>query len=1152
MKPQRILRLFHSGRGGRKFFSLDALWIIFVRVGIILILPGLIIVWLTSFQPVGGEAEKEAKGEVNLLMELGRQAYEAGEYRAAYGQFRQATSIYQQKNEGPGLIESLAGQANALMTLSLMGSDTGDSVDVLIDSLDVLVERFRLQGDHSMSMVYAIRCVYHLTSGSANSLELGCPYCEQAYQWADSLRGGNYTLLPEYLGNIAYCNQVQGLFEAAYENYREQRRLIRTYHPENRATLAYSYANTAPIFHFWGQLDSARWYSQTAIEILEKHLPEHPDLLTYYINYAALLGETGKLKASRDYLFKAQNILVDQQGETGPSVALSHILNNLAVYYQDMGRSDSAVWYIEKTLEMERQLYGPDHPEIALTLANTGSILAQKGSPDLGLLYLYQALVYLKDGEQDSEADLRNIYREMGVAYSLNGNHDSSFHYFELEIALLEGSTRLNKVDLGKAYANLGQAFYTQKEYLKAALFLEKALNLQRKSLQNEFHPQLAITLTHLGLTYGRLAKWAIGERHLKRSLEIRKHNEDHQISLAYRALGEFYSYTQKYGLARKYYEKALVHISDISQTEAVILLTEAAEVFYHEERSRSADKIQPLRAAKSLYMKAANLTDSLFVGLSSDSSRQLLLENVFPLYESLIDIELQLGQQTDSLLYIESAFALSEKTKASSLLQAFRNRELQHWRDVPDSLIEQGREMRVRMGWLQAFLSFEEGSTAKNAHTELLNLRQEYEKYLNDLRLAHPDYFQLRFAPGDPDIFQIRQRLKTEDLSLLAFFWGEHSIHAFVLKADTIIHKSIEADSQLVHQIDAFAQMCNYPQAHPEDFLSLGHVLYQRLMANLMPYVKDYERLLIIPDGPLLQLPFELLITHTASNPVWYELPYLFRQKQIHYAPSAQLWLQMSRQSQKVQHNGKLIAFAPTFDYSLQRRQESRSNIDLQPLRWNVQEVDQIPNAIPKKVLTAASASESAFKNEAGDYMIIHLATHGILNHQQPLRSFLAFSLPNHPDEDEDQLLHMYELPAQQLHAQLLVLSACETGIGKWERGEGILSMGRAFAYAGASSLLVSLWQVDDASTADFMALFYENLLTGQGKSEALQQAKIQFLDRFPLKTAPYYWAGFVLSGDEKAMQFDRSYSGWWVFAGCLLGVFLFWGIRRYFWNEH
>ena len=1130
MKPQRSQRSSHRGRRDTNFFSLC---IASVSAVFNLLLFGIPFFGLTSFQPADKQPEL---GQ----MEKGRKLYEAGEYRAAYEQFRKATAIFQQKDEGPGLIESIAGQANVLMTLSLEGQNKGDSVDVLMDSLDLVVGKYQLAGDSSMSTVFAARCIYHLISGAANSLELGCGYCDQAYQWADSLRGESYALLPEYLGNIAYCNQLMGSFEAAYENYREQRRLIRNYHPENVASLAYSYANTAPIFHFWGQLDSALWYSQEAIGILEQQLPDHPDLLTYYINYAALLGEVGKLKSSRDYLIMAQNIIENQQGEPSPSIALSHILNNLAVYYQDVGMSDSAVWYIERALDMERQLYGPDHPEIALTLANTGSIFAQRGSPDLGLLYLYQALAQLEDKQQDNEADLRNIYREMGLAYSLNHNYDSAFAYFDREIALLEKAVTVNEVELGKAYSNLGRASFTQKQYKKAATYLKKAISLQKKALQNEFHPQLAITLEYLGLTYGRLRKWPQGERMLRRSLEIRQHNH-HQVALAWRALGTFFTYTQKYSLALQYYEHALANATELNSDEQVLLLTEAADIFY-QKAHKSLNKKPLLHQAEKLFLQASNLTDSLLMGLVSDSSRLLLLKNVFPLYESLIHTQLQLSEQTDSARYIESAFAISEKTKAVSLLQAFRSRELQHWKDVPDSLIDRGREMRTRIKWLQAFLKVDD--FAMKEHQELAQRLRDYEIYLKKLRLEHPQYFHLTYAPPHPDFTQIRQQLKNDSLCLIEYFWGDKSVYVFVANADTFFYRTIQKDSAISRHTERFTALCSQVQPQMEAFQAHAQQLYQSLLADIMPTIRAFDKLLIIPDGPLSQLPFELLLTESQTASTWYGLPYLFKDKQIQYAPSAQVWLQMSRQAQKVQHNGKLIAFAPTFEETSMISGSDRSHIALKPLNWNEEEISRIPDGIQKDLYVGMSANESAFKKEVGKYMIVHLATHGILNPPQALKSFLAFS----PESlaDEDQRLHMYELLSQQLNAELVVLSACETGSGKWEKGEGLLSMGRAFAYAGASSLLVSLWQVDDASTADFMALFYENLLIGMEKSAALQQARIQFLDRFPLKSAPYYWAGFVLNGEGGSMRFERSFSWWWLIGGLLFIGLLIWGIRR------
>ncbi len=191
-------------------------------------------------------------------------------------------------------------------------------------------------------------------------------------------------------------------------------------------------------------------------------------------------------------------------------------------------------------------------------------------------------------------------------------------------------------------------------------------------------------------------------------------------------------------------------------------------------------------------------------------------------------------------------------------------------------------------------------------------------------------------------------------------------------------------------------------------------------------------------------------------------------------------------------------------------------------------------------------SALESDFHREADQYQVLHLATHGLVEDQQPLYSKLVFA----PEDDSvyDGFLHAYEIYNMRLPANLVVLSACNTGVGKLEKGEGIMSLSRAFFYAGVKSLLMSLWKVSDESTSELMVSFYEGLKAGEDKDLALQQAKVTYIQNqeIAMKSHPYFWAGFVLKGDPGALSLKSSWGYWGYFLlGFLILLGLVFGVR-------
>ena len=176
--------------------------------------------------------------------------------------------------------------------------------------------------------------------------------------------------------------------------------------------------------------------------------------------------------------------------------------------------------------------------------------------------------------------------------------------------------------------------------------------------------------------------------------------------------------------------------------------------------------------------------------------------------------------------------------------------------------------------------------------------------------------------------------------------------------------------------------------------------------------------------------------------------------------------------------------------------------------------------------------ATEERFKQQAGSARILHVASHAIINDENPLYSKLVFA-PNQ-DTIEDGLLHTYELYNMQLNSELVTLSACNTGIGKIHKGEGVMSLARGFMYAGVPNVLMSLWSVPDLSTSQIMQYFYEEMEEGKSKAEALRQAKLRYLEEADINTsAPFYWGAFVYLG--KPEQEGQKIPYFWI-AGCLI----------------
>ena len=211
---------------------------------------------------------------------------------------------------------------------------------------------------------------------------------------------------------------------------------------------------------------------------------------------------------------------------------------------------------------------------------------------------------------------------------------------------------------------------------------------------------------------------------------------------------------------------------------------------------------------------------------------------------------------------------------------------------------------------------------------------------------------------------------------------------------------------------------------------------------------------------------------------------------------------------------------------------EDSRDTLKLRDLPWAEKELNSVGEIVQSDLYLRSDATEDAFKQNAGRFGIIHLATHVILDDKEPLYSKFVFS--KNPSSDEDGFLHLYELYTMRFRANMAVLSACQTGIGKSVKGEGMMSLARGFAYAGCPSVVMSLWAIDDKATSMVVNKFYEGLAQGRSKDAALRHAKLALINsRDPVLSNPYYWAGLVIVGntDSLAIQPPGDDGGYWFF---------------------
>ena len=345
--------------------------------------------------------------------------------------------------------------------------------------------------------------------------------------------------------------------------------------------------------------------------------------------------------------------------------------------------------------------------------------------------------------------------------------------------------------------------------------------------------------------------------------------------------------------------------------------------------------------------------------------------------------------------------------------------------------------------------------------------------------------------------------------------------------------------------------------------FLNNGFSLYQTLLETPLAFLKEQKdgqnikRLRIIPDGALGYLPFEMLLTNNMSSD-WKSknTPYLLRDYAVSYAYSARLLDDNERTDGR-----NFGGFGIEYDEETLKKLAADSTLPRQsaapnPTRGDVlshlafadDEVRNIGNLLGSEtIFLNADATKRAFLKNAPHCGILHLAMHGAIDEKNPLNSGLIFSKTA---DSTSSYLSGYDLFGQQLTAGLTVLSACNTGNGELRRGEGVMSLARAFAFAGCPSTVMSLWSIPDESTSQVMLNFYKYLKDGESKDVALQKAKLDYLQNCtPQYSIPNYWGATVVIGNVAPTDFRNWYEKPWFIGGSAAVLLLLTGV--YFWRK-
>jgi CHAT domain-containing protein len=872
------------------------------------------------------------------------------------------------------------------------------------------------------------------------------------------------------------------------------------------------------------KFDSAEYFLSSALKLQEQYLgPYNSNTIASYINLAVVYRTLYDSQKSIDYLSIAEKRLL----ATDPnSEYLTVIYNNKGNIYLDQFDYAEAKRYYEYSISMLRRKGETNNNNYRMLLYNYIRSLSVLGQIDevkdnyIIELNKHKDQIINRDQEKYDALDIRTMIN-LASALELLGEYETA-------IEVLDFALKINS------------SFESRNTHLESNIVYEKGIaNL----LMGDYEEAL------------KLFKWIIAKSIKTNEIGVNRILFTHyRIGEAYYLSGYFESAFNWIDHAISDNLKNIELIQDTSNVRSVLTASFEFILLYH-LKAKSAKALYDESGELDYLITSFETYERLINVLLSSRLNMKNEESVFNqadakiqvMYEA-VGIAVEAYHKTDNISYLEKAFNFNEAFKASSLNSEINKIEAIQFAGLPseikfleDSLSRKISSYEQRI-YEEQMKSEKDNYKLTDLESKLFNLKDDYNDLVEKIEVDFPQYFQLKYNSYFTSLETIKNRV--------------HFTQALVeyVLTDTILYTFIVDNQQqkvLTQKIEpGFADACirYYQLLQSQDFDKDVHKTYEeytglarkfyKVLVEPVRKVTKRKEIIFVPDGELMYLPFETFLTEDVDSEYmdYLHLPYLIHELSVGYSYSATLLFNNRVKPQP--ERKEVLAFAPAYE-NLQDLNEPlvwnrQSNPDfLVPLLGAREEVNNLSSLIPSRIFMDEEATEQNFKKNAEEYAVLHLAMHTIMNDEEPMYSRLAFTRSEN-DSTEDNDLFTYEIYNLDLNAEMVVLSACSSGYGKMQKGEGMMSMARGFMYAGCPTIVMTLWQVSDKSSAELMSHFYRYLKQGKSKNEALRHAKIDYIESSDkLKANPYFWSSFLVVGDSEPLYGKRPVFYWSLIVG-------------------
>ncbi|MEW6497275.1 MAG: CHAT domain-containing protein, partial [Cyanobacteriota bacterium] len=734
---------------------------------------------------------------------------------------------------------------------------------------------------------------------------------------------------------------------------------------------------------------------------------------------------------------------------------------------------------------------------------------------------------------------------EIGLVYQEAKDYQNSLEYHNQALALARQNDDFSLQ--GSILASIVRAYESLKDYPKALDAANQILSLSRQQ-NSSFREAMYFIMS--GRVYSASGDYQKAQEATNKAVTgFQKVGNRLAEANALYNLGKIYN-------SLKQYEKALsTYDRDLALRQLMGDRTGEADTLHNvaiTQRDRGN-----LNEARTQIEAAINIVEDIRTRVTSQELRTSYFASVQNYYQFYIDVLMQLHKKDPSKGYDALALHTSERARARSLLELLTEANADIRKGVDSQLVERERSLQQKLDAVEKRrVELLSGNPTKeqveNIERERENYLEEYRQVQADIRAKSPSYANLT-QPEPLTLEQIQEKVLDDDTLLLQYSLGEERSYLWAVTKTSITSYELPKRAEIEAAAQGFYEVLTTPGYQLEDSRSIFQIerppqstqdITQLSQMLLQPVAQQLgnKRLLIVADGTLQYLPFAalpvpgtsgkdivpLLVNHEIINlPSATTLAVLRETSPRQIAPKAlailadpifssndvRLKLAKAQSSQPV----------PTEDVaqSSLNRSSRQADVELRRLPGTRTEAEAIIKLVPESQRIEALDFEAnrtlATHPDLSQYRIVHFATHGILNSTNPELSGVVLSLFDEQGNPQNGFLRLHDVFNLNLPAELVVLSACQTGLGQEVRGEGLVGLTRGFMYAGAPRVVVSLWNVQDKGTSELMTRFYKKMLQENLKpSAALRATQIEMWQDSQWK-APYYWAAFTLQGEWK-----------------------------------